>query len=177
MKRWVARSLFWPTLIHNFALGRVLRVRHWWDRVDAHVILGALPFRRDATGMKSEGVTGVINMCEEYPGPKVRYEQLGIEQLWLPTVDFNHPSEESVVQGAEFIERHAKAGGTVYVHCKAGRARSATVVMWWFVRFRGLTPESAQRLLLDARPHVNPRVYLRPVIQELYRKLKQDSLQ
>jgi atypical dual specificity phosphatase len=176
MKRWMARSFFWPTLMHNYAMGRVLRVRRWWDRVDANVILGALPFRRDATKLKNERVTGVINMCEEYAGPKARYEQLGIEQLWLPTVDFNHPSEESVVEGAEFIERHAKAGGTVYVHCKAGRARSATVVLWWFVRYRGMTPEAAQEHLLEARPHVNAKVYLRPVIQELYRKLKQDSL-
>lgn len=175
MKRWMARSLFWPTLMHNFAMGRILKLRHWWDRVDEHVILGALPFRRDAVKLKNEGVTGVVNMCEEYPGPKQRYEQLGIEQLWLPTVDFNHPSEESVIRGAEFIERHAKANGTVYVHCKAGRARSATIVLWWLVRFRGMTPEAAQQHLLASRPHINPRVYQRPVIQELYRKLKLDS--
>jgi atypical dual specificity phosphatase len=126
--------------------------------------------------LKKEKVTGVINMCEEYAGPIARYDQLGIEQLWLPTVDFNHPSEDSIIAGAEFIERHAKAGGTVYVHCKAGRARSATVVLWWFVRFCGMTPEAAQQHLLKARPHVNPRIHLRPVIQELYRKLQQDSL-
>ena len=170
MKRWMARGLFWPTLMHNFVLGRVLRVRHWWDRVDPHVILGALPFKRDAAKLQREGVTGVINMCEEYPGPTARYEQLGIEQLWLPTVDFNHPSEEFVERGAEFIERHAKSGGTVYVHCKAGRARSATIVLWWLVRFRGMTPEAAQRKLLAMRPHINPRVYLRPVIQQLFAK-------
>ena len=112
MKRWMARSLFWPTLMHNFVLGRVLRVRHWWDRVDEHLILGALPFKRDAATLQRQGVTGVINMCEEYPGPTARYKQLGIEQLWLPTVDFNHPSEEFVESGAAFIERHAKSGGS-----------------------------------------------------------------
>ncbi len=42
MKRWMARSLFWPTLMQNYVLGRVLRVRNWWDRVDEHVIIGAL---------------------------------------------------------------------------------------------------------------------------------------
>ena len=171
MKRWMARSLFWPTLMHNFVLGRVLRVRHWWDRVDEHLILGALPFKRDAAALQRQGVTGVINMCEEYPGPTARYKQLGIEQLWLPTVDFNHPSEEFVESGAEFIERHAKSGGTVYVHCKAGRARSATIALWWLVRYRSMTPEAAQKKLLAARPHVNPRVYLRPVIQQLYKQL------
>ncbi len=171
MKRWIARTIFWPTLAHNYALGRILRRRNWWDRVDEHVILGALPFRRDVAKLKREGVTGVVNMCEEYPGPKRRYEEQKIEQLWLPTVDFNHPSAQFVEAGAEFIERHAQAGGTVYVHCKAGRARSATIVLWWLVRFRGLTPEAAQQRLLACRPHINPRIYLRPVIQELNTKL------
>ncbi len=176
MQRWMARSLFWPTLMHNFVMGRVLRVRRWWDRVDPNVILGALPFRRDAAKLQREGVTGVINMCEEYPGPKATYERLGIEQLWLPTVDFNHPSEAFVESGAAFIERHAKSGGTVYVHCKAGRARSATIVLWWLVKFRGMTPEAAQQKLLAARPHINPRVYLRPVIQGLHRKLDSEQV-
>lgn len=172
MHRWISRSLFWPTLVHNYAIGRVLRQRNWWDHIDDQVIIGALPFRRDVPKLKSAGVTGVVNMCEEYPGPKVNYEELEIEQLWLPTIDFNHPSEEFVEQGAEFIERHVAAGGTVYVHCKAGRARSATIVLWWLIRFRELTPEAAQQRLLASRSHINPRVYLRPVIQKLYQELQ-----
>lgn len=167
MKRWVARGLFLPTLAWNVLLGRVLRVRTWWSRVDEHLILGALPFASDAPRLKREGVTGVVNMCEEYRGPQARYAALGIEQLRLPTIDFNHPSREYTDQGADFIERHARAGGTVYVHCKAGRARSATIALWWLVKYRGLTPEAAQQRLLSARPHVNPKIYLRPVIREL----------
>lgn len=174
MKRWQARSIFLPTLGYNFLLGRILRQRHWWDFVNEQLILGALPFRRDAAKLKQLGVSGVINMCEEYPGPTGEYARLNIEQLWLPTIDFTHPRAEDVEAGAEFIERHVQASGKVYVHCKAGRARSATVVLWWLVRFRGMTPEVAQRHILAARPHVNPKIYMRPVIQDLYDKLKNE---
>ncbi len=171
----MARSLFWPTLMQNYFLGRVVRVRNWWDRVDENVIIGALPLSWDVAKLKALGVTGVVNMCEEYPGPKAAYEREGIEQLWLPTVDFNHPSEEFVERGVDFIQRHAAKHGTVYVHCKAGRARSATIVLWWLVRERGMTPEAAQKLLLERRPHANPRVYKRPVIQQLFGKLTPES--
>jgi atypical dual specificity phosphatase len=80
-----------------------------------------------------------------------------------------------VNQGAEFLERHKQQGGQVYVHCKAGRARSATIVLWWLVRFGGLTPQQAQQELQRVRPHVNPQVYQRPVIKELVREFNLNS--
>ena len=46
--RWlIAHFLFLPSLAWNMLLGRVLRIRHWWDPIDDHVILGARPFARD----------------------------------------------------------------------------------------------------------------------------------
>lgn len=168
MRRFWARAVYYPTLGYNVLLGRGLKIRRWWDYVDERLILGAVPFRRDARKLKELGVTGVVNMCEEYAGPKREYEQLGIEQLWLPTTDFQHPEASFVEAGADFIQRHTQANGTVYVHCKAGRARSATIVLWWFVKYRNMTPEAAQAKMLAARPHVNPKIFQRPVIQELY---------
>lgn len=176
VKRWMARCVYWPTLAYNYLLGRTFRVRNWWDRVDDHVILGARPFRRDAIKLQREGVTGVVNMCEEYSGPVQEYAKLNIEQLHLPTIDFNHPCEDFVEQGADFIERHARRGGKAYVHCKAGRARSATIALWWLVKYRHLSPGEAQQRLLVSRPHVSPRIYLRPVIQLLYQKLCEKSV-
>ncbi len=168
MKRWQARVLYWPTLAYNYMLGRVFKLRNWWDPIDKQVLLGARPFRRDAARLRELGVTGVVNMCEEYFGPMREYERLGIEQLHLPTIDFTHPLEEHVEKGAAFIEKHVNQGGTVYVHCKAGRARSATIVLWWLVRYRHMTPADAQAHMNQYRAHINPRVYLRPVIQALY---------
>jgi atypical dual specificity phosphatase len=171
VERWQARALYWPTLGYNYLLARIFRFRHWWDHIDQQVILGARPFRRDARRLQAAGVTGVVNMCEEYVGPMHEYARLGIEQLYLPTIDFNHPLEEHVDAGADFIERHVAAGGVVYVHCKAGRARSATIVLWWLVKYRYMAPEEAQRHLEQYRKHINPRVYLRPVIQTLYTRM------
>ena len=156
-------------------LGRVLKVRHWWDEVDPLVILGAMPLQSDPQALFELGVRGVINTCKEYPGPTQEYQRLGMEQLWLPTVDFNPPSVEDITRGVDFIQRHATQGHKVYVHCKAGRARSATIVICWLVAHRNMTLEQAQHHLLKCRPHVNARLTERAVVQEYCQSLNTTS--
>lgn len=177
-RRLVARTLFWPTFSWNVLLGRVLKVRHWWDQVDEHVILGAMPLKCDVPKLAAAGVKAVVNTCQEYAGPLEEYHAAGIEQLHMPTTDFTHPSLADVQRAVEFMNRFTERGETVYVHCKAGRARSATVVLCWLVAHRGMTAEAGQRLLLSKRPHVNARLVQRPVVQEFAARLStapQDS--
>lgn len=173
--RWLSRTIYYPTLGYNLLLGRVLKVRRWWDPINEHLILGARPMLGDPDVFNEMGITGVVNTCEEMKGLIEDYRRLNIEQLWLPTTDFHHPKDDHVDQGADFIERHRLANGKVYVHCKAGRARSATVVLWWLVKYGGMTPQQAQQHILRARPHSNPRVYERPVIKRLYSKWKEQE--
>ena len=171
MMRWLfARTMYWPTFAWNVLLGRVLKVRHWWDRVDDCVILGAVPFRSDVPKLAAAGVRGVVNTCEEYAGPLREYAAAGIEQLYIPTTDFMPPSLDDVEKAVAFMNRFTSQGETVYVHCKAGRARSATVVLCWLVANRGLTPVAAQQLLLAKRPHVHRRLCERQVVQEFAAK-------
>jgi atypical dual specificity phosphatase len=121
--------------------------------------------------MRADGVQAVVNTCEEYAGPVDEYLQHGIEQLHIPTTDFTHPRIEDVERAVEFIQEHVQRGQTVYIHCKAGRARSATVAMCWLIKYRGLTPAQAQQQLLRCRPHVNPSLTERPVVQAFAQKL------
>jgi atypical dual specificity phosphatase len=165
-ERLYAKVVFYPTLAWNVLLGRILHVRRWWDRIDPHVIVGAYPFARDVPKMYEDGVRAVVNTCEEYEGPKAEYERLGIEQLRVPTTDFTAPRLEDVARAVEFVQQHVQAGETVYIHCKAGRARSATVAMCWLIKYRHLSPDQAQTLLLKSRPHVHRHLTERPVVQQ-----------
>ena len=166
LKRAYATIVFYPTLAWNMLLGRVIKVRQWWNRIDENLIVGAFPFARDVQAMHADGVRAVVNTCEEYEGPQSEYRELGIEQFHMPTTDFTHPKLDDIQKAVEFIQSHAEKGDTVYVHCKAGRARSATVALCWLVKYRGLSREQAQALLLEKRKHVNPRVCNRPVVVE-----------
>ncbi len=164
--RLYAGTVFYPTLAWNMMLGRVLGVRRWWDFIDEHVIVGARPFTRDVEALAAIGVRAVVNTCEEYGGPVQEYGRLGIVQLHIPTIDFTHPTIENIRQGVEFVDEHVKQGEIVYIHCKAGRARSATVALCWLIAHRGLSPTEAQALLLSKRPHINPRLTERAVVRE-----------
>ena len=166
LHRIYARTVFYPTLAWNALLGRYLGVRRWWDRIDPHVIVGAFPFARDVAAMHATGVKAVVNTCEEYAGPLQAYKEFGIEQLHIPTTDFTHPKLADVQAAVEFVQKHVAEDETVYIHCKAGRARSATVALCWLMKYRGMTKQEAQEKLLEARPHVNPRLTERPVVQE-----------
>ncbi|WP_147865980.1 phosphatidylglycerophosphatase and protein-tyrosine phosphatase 1 family protein [Stieleria maiorica] len=172
LARLYARIVFWPTLAWNFLLGRVLHLRHWWDRIDSHVIVGAYPFAGDVASLRGEGVRAVVNTCEEYKGPMLQYEQHGIEQLHIPTTDFTHPQLRDVEAAVEFIQKYKLQNDSVYIHCKAGRARSATIAMCWLIKYGGMTAEQAQTHLLDARPHINPKLASRPVVQQFQAALK-----
>lgn len=172
VRRWVAHLLFVPTLCWNLLLGRVLHLRRWWDRIDEGVYLGALPLARDVPRWQTLGVGAVVNMCEEYAGPERAYAQAGIEQLRLPTIDFTPPSLESVQRGVAFIKAQLARGRGVYVHCKAGRARSGTVVLCWLIAARGMSPAEAQARILACRPHANPHLAERPVVREFCAALR-----
>lgn len=60
-----------------------------------------------------------------------RWNELGIDFLQLSTADiFDTPSQQKLNTGVTFINKYIDSnnGSTVYVHCKAGRTRSATLV-------------------------------------------------
>lgn len=175
LSRLYAKTVFYPTLAWNFALARIFNVRQWWDRIDPHVIVGAYPFARDIEGLYADGVRAVVNTCEEYAGPQAEYDRLGIDQLRIPTTDFTHPKLEDVDRAVEFVQRHVENEDTVYIHCKAGRARSATVALCWLMKYRGLTMQEGQLALLAARPHINPRLTERAVVQEFAKSKLQTS--
>jgi len=163
-------AVFYPTHWWNILMSKVLNQRNWWDDVDDALILGARPNSTDAEKLVEIGVTGVVNTCDEYSGPIHVYEKHGIEQLHIPTVDFTHPFIQDVESAVDFISRHADDGGCVYVHCKAGRARSATVAVCWLMEYRKMSGDAAQQLLLENRHQVNKRLLSRPVVIEFQQR-------
>lgn len=79
-----------------------------------------------------------MNLCEEYKGPIHQYKKLGISYLNLPTPDHFEPSLEDINRAIEFIQdiqQQQEEGfqGRVYVHCRAGHGRSASIVFAWLL--------------------------------------------
>ncbi len=157
------RAGYWPSLL----AGRLMyRLGLWrqWDVIDEHVILGAIPVWGDLKRLRALGVTAVINLCEEFPGEPEKLAAMGMTQLHLPTLDYHCPSLEDIGKALEFIRSQSAAEppgdaaprprGMVYLHCKAGRGRSAAVALCHLMTSRGLSAADAARLLKQLRPAV-----------------------
>jgi atypical dual specificity phosphatase len=175
MSRFKARLLFWPTYAWNILLGRILHLRRWWDEIEPGLWLGARPTRADVNQLASLGVKAVVNLCQEFRGPLQAYRARGIDELWLPTIDFTPPTLEDIRRGVEFIRHHRAQGKGVYVHCKAGRGRSATLVLCWLMEEHGCSPAEAQALMAARRPHVKLDLDRRDVVRQWAHEFQQKA--
>ncbi|KAK3527811.1 hypothetical protein QTP86_006882 [Hemibagrus guttatus] len=143
----LARVLFYPTLAYNVVMEKISS-RRWFDRIDQTVILGALPFKSMTEELvQAENVRGVITMNEAYETQLFcnstevsmsvceEWHAEGVEQIRLSTVDLTGvPSLENIHRGVEFVLKHRDQGTSVYIHCKAGRSRSATLAAAYLIR-------------------------------------------
>ena len=154
-----SRLFFYPTLLFSY-MNRS-QTRHWFDRIDNQVILGALPLRTFVPQLEDEGVGGVLSMNEHF---ETRYTILsreewarrGIEQQQLPTVDFfRAPTQTDIHRGIDFIKEIGREGKSTYVHCKAGRGRSTTVVTCYLMQLHGISPDEAVTRIREKRSHIN----------------------
>ncbi|OCT82150.1 phosphatidylglycerophosphatase and protein-tyrosine phosphatase 1 [Xenopus laevis] len=156
----LARVAFYPSLLYNVLMEK-MSSRKWYNRIDETVILGVLPFRGMSSKLvNEENVHGVITMKEEYETRRLcnsaeQWKAMGVEQLCLSTVDFlGVPKLEHLQQGVEFIDKHRQKGSSVYIHCKAGRSRSATMVAAYLIQRHKWKPDEAAAFIAEIRPHI-----------------------
>ncbi|EOB01592.1 Protein-tyrosine phosphatase mitochondrial 1 [Anas platyrhynchos] len=137
---------------------------------------------------------------QEFTGAKAprftEWQALGVEQLRLSTVDLSGaPSLEQLQRGVEFLLRHREQGNSVYVHCKAGRSRSATMVAAYLIQVRRVlvvrarmasfyslvwlkspelhhwTPQEAIEAIAKIRPHILIRRKQVQVLEAFHRNM------
>ena len=95
------------------------------------------------------GIKGVVSINEEFErvvtlSPE-EWAAHGVEMKRINCGDFNFvPSKTELKDAADFIQHKISEGGSVYVHCKAGRTRSATVVATYLILHCGHTGERSQ---------------------------------
>ncbi|XP_034693055.1 putative dual specificity protein phosphatase DSP8 [Vitis riparia] len=166
-----ARALFYPTLLYNVLRNKVQAEFRWWDRVDEFLLLGAVPFPSDVSRLKELGVGGVVTLNEPYETlvPTSLYHAHDIDHLVIPTRDYLFaPSLTDIRQAVDFIHKNATYGRTTYVHCKAGRGRSTTIVICYLVQHKHMMPADAYDYLKSIRPRVLLASSQWQAVQEYY---------
>ncbi|KAF0708335.1 hypothetical protein AaE_013259 [Aphanomyces astaci] len=173
--------IYHVSLAYNMLMNKATS-RTWWTRISDHLILGALPLRdRDHhTQLKNEeGVVAVVTMNQPYellpsvlgtPVTPEDWHDLGIDQCFGHTPDFSPPALATLIACVDFTKKHIDQGGTVYVHCKAGRGRSTIVVAAYLLHEnRGWSVDEALAFIKAKRPHIAMQ---RPLLVDYHQYLQ-----
>ena len=148
-----------PTIYYGSML-ELIGLRQWYTRIDDHCLLGALPMKRNYLQIvRDENIKAVLTMNQDHELvhsiSKAEWQSIGVEQMQIAVEDYVGVADTSQLEKAvSFIEHHKSRNQCVYVHCKAGRYRSALVVACYLIKDRGMRPEQAVELLKQIRPCV-----------------------
>ncbi|CAG2179781.1 unnamed protein product [Oppiella nova] len=83
------------------------------------------------------------------------WQRLGVKFLQLNTADILHaPTQDKLRTGVQFIQQFNGTDSSVYVHCKAGRTRSATLVACYLMKKHDWEPKEAVDYMKHKRPHI-----------------------
>ena len=165
-----AHVLFWPTLTWNYFVVHLNSELNWHDEIlyeenKGRLILGGYPWPRSMVEkIENENVSLVLNTVGEKQDYMFR-ENIKIRNFQMR--DFEEPMAKEVLAAVHELDAALQDGETVYIHCKAGKGRSATVVLCWLVMKRGMSLEEAQSLLSTRRPQVLSSLWKRSVVSEL----------
>lgn len=145
-------------------------VSEWFDNYDFRVVddglvTGAQPSdAADVARLVGEaGVTRVINLCEdvEYEdGERIEveaaYAAAGVVEHRIHLIDFGHVTPEALDDGVATAVPWMESGETVYVHCRAGWQRSATVAAGVLAVHAGVEVDEALHRIQRRKPSAQP---------------------
>jgi len=96
-----------------------------WDEVALGVLIGGTLDEREAAELVDHGVTAVLDLTAEFseakPLRRINYRN-------VPILDLTAPTSSQLHEAVNFITEQVAREGKVYVHCKIGYSRTATIV-------------------------------------------------
>ncbi len=155
-------------------MARVQRVSAWFEHfgfaeVGDDLVMGAYPQDADDVAeLAAAGVTRVFNLVQdlEYdPGARDAcagaLADAGIEERRVELVDYGSLTPEQIEAAVQQVLAWLGEGERVYVHCRAGWQRSATVVAAIVTLLEGVPPARALDILRARKPTANPLAHQR----------------
>lgn len=117
--------------------------------------LGNYQAAKDADFFKRHNIRAVLNCTKEIPNyfasnQNIEYMRIPVDDS-LKQIDIRKMTEYYPVI-VEFLHKHiVLQGHNVFVHCHAGRQRSASAVAAYLISRHKMTPADACKLVMDKR--------------------------
>ncbi|MCC7367736.1 MAG: ADP-ribosylglycohydrolase family protein [Chloroflexi bacterium] len=137
-----------------------------FDEIAPNVYAGRAPlFQREVWQLRAAGITHILDLREEREWATAGYrgrsaiaeiDALGLTRLHVPVTDVTAPMPHHLDDAVAFIEAALHVGGTVYLHCRAGMQRTASVAGAWYARQQRCSVMDAMRQLRQRRPAFEP---------------------
>lgn len=133
--------------------------------IDHGLLAGRNPLTAlDAGWLVARGVTHVLDLREpgEWAPPRFGQEALDalagrVHRRHIPVVDMGPPTPAQFEEAVAFLtETLREPDALVYVHCRAGAARTAAILIAFHARRHDLGHDAALRDLQSRRPLLNP---------------------
>ncbi len=132
--------------------------------VDNSILLGGMPeSRADIEYLASvQNIACIVTLQEDYEVPEGVFDAdwmrlKGVVHVWRPTPDHTALPLQGIAELVSVIQLFVSQGKKVYVHCRRGQGRSATVVAAYFCERYNLSADAATVELKKRRDVVKVR--------------------
>ena len=177
--------LYLISLFYNLVYHRWFHKSFWWSRIDDGIYLGAIPLDYHLEALLSLEISTVISMVEDFerlsnflanPISKVLWRENSVENISISAVDFKPLTLGQIYLGSRSLYNARINNRHVYVHCKAGKTRSAAVVLAYLSTWGKQDFVTAYNKLVLARPiiRLSARLNTIELFYHIYSLLEKD---
>lgn len=155
----------------------------WWHQITKQLYLGAIPLKNEDHDkkIKALGVKNIVSIVEDFefdtktifstPCTTKDWHSNRLNHFILSSPDFNTVTLETLKKGVEFLKRSTLAGDVAYVHCKAGKSRSTSLVMGYLLNTaQAKSVREAFSMVKTQRPFVSLSKKQRVVLEQYFKK-------
>lgn len=167
-----AIMIHWKELIYKISLAQLIIYNKidwhpWFNTIlEDRLTLGSIPLKSQFKAICDHGVDAVLMLLEPFeyetntffsqPVTEEEFQKARITRKIIHTPDFDPVGIEQIKAGVAFIKEQIDAGKHVYVDCKAGRGRSATILICYLIQYTTYKSfQAAFDLVKEKRPRIN----------------------
>lgn len=173
---WVSRSIM--------QCQSILNPRKWayWTQISDQLYLGAIPLRNwnHIEKISALGVTAILSINEEHefndqlfakPVKSEDWKKRHMQVLKISSPDLEPMPAEKMATAVHYVMQQVKLGNQVYMHCTAGRGRSASVAICTVAKMQGISLEQSMQQIKAKRPQLSLSQKQLEAVQQCYKLL------